>query len=295
MFVSNQSPAISKNESNHDEMELLDKKNYTKLINLVRQVTINNLFARSVIEQKVTGQVFVDDQINPRTCYIIHPYGMSLLVGDCTNQAFIDWFKIHSLNIDAKRDKHEWMLAFPYDWDIVLEKLFDDRLIKSADNFSKREKGVIELNTRVNFKFNKATYLTLRKSITEPGIRIVKTDRQLFREIEGSVIPANFWDTEDDFIENGFGYSLLYNGKLAAMAFSSFWFDNQFEIGIETVEGFRGRGFAEIIASTLIDYCLENNYEPIWACRRENVSSYNLALKLGFEVISTIPYYRLSN
>ncbi len=46
--------------------------------------------------------------------------------------------------------------------------------------------------------------------------------------------------------------------------------------------------------STLIEYCLENSYEPVWACRLENVGSYKLAEKLGFEMYGEVPYYRLS-
>lgn len=69
--------------------------------------------------------------------------------------------------------------------------------------------------------------------------------------------------------------------------------DNQLEFGIETVDGFRGKGFAFHTASSLIDYCLENNYEPVWACRLENTGSYKLAEKLGFEPTVTLPYYKL--
>lgn len=68
-----------------------------------------------------------------------------------------------------------------------------------------------------------------------------------------------------------------------------------FELGIETVPEFRSRGFAEMVCAVLIDFCIRNHYEPIWACRQENTGSYQLALKPGFEVLTIIPYYQLSN
>ncbi len=275
-------------------MELLDKKDFSKAAAAVQEVTINNLFARSVIEHKVTGQVYVNDKDNPTTFYIVHPYGMTLLLGDSTNKEFNEQFRKHALNITSSRDNYEWMQAFPNSWDNVLSELFDGYMIKAADNKQATEKGIIELNTRVNFKFNREKYPALHQRITDPAIEIVQADRNLFRKMKGSVIPASFWENEDVFFENGLAYCLLYKQQLASTAFSSCWFGNLFELGIETEPGYRGKGFAEIVCSALIEYCLQNNYEPIWACRLENTGSYKLALKLGFEVSVTLPYYRLS-
>ncbi len=120
------------------------------------------------------------------------------------------------------------------------------------------------------------------------------TDKKIYEEMTGSVVPASFWDTAEDFITNGVGFSLFYNQNLAATAYSAFIHDNKLGLGIETTPGFRGKGFAQLACSALIVYCLETGYEPVWACRLENVSSYKLAEKLGFEMYSEVPYYRLS-
>jgi GNAT superfamily N-acetyltransferase len=275
-------------------MVLLDKKDYEKASIALQVVTINKLFARAVVEQKVSGQIYVDDKHNPASFYIIHPYGMTLLFGDSNNKTFNDQFKKYALNIDNDRDFHEWMQVFPIFWDNVLSELFESCLIKSENNINKQETGIIELNTRLNFLFNKQKYLARHKPIDNPDIEIVKTDREMFRKMKGSVIPANFWENEDHFFANGIAYSLFYKGQLASTAFSSCWFDNQFELGIETEPEFRGKGFAELVCSALIKYCIQHDYEPIWACRRENTGSYKLAIKLGFEVSALLSYYRLS-
>jgi len=275
-------------------MKLLDKLHYDKLIEPLKQVAINHLFARSVIEKGISGSVFVDDLNNPKTFYIKHSYGMTLLFGNSDNEIFNRSFKEHALNVNNTRDSFEWMQAFPNDWDNVLSDLFGDKLLKSSENNTKIETGIIELNTRVNFKFNKDEYLKLKPKSESSGISIVRTDRQIFRDMKGSVIPFYFWESEDDFLENGIGFSLLYNGNLASTAYSAFIQGDQFEIGIETVEAYRGKGFAEQVCASIIDYCIENNYEPIWACRLENIGSYKLAQKLGFIPSLEIPYYRLS-
>lgn len=276
-------------------MKILDRENYNRLTKLVQQVPFNNLFARSVIEKKVLGKVFVDDIESPETCYIVHPYGMSLLAGNTENSHFNNQFRDYCLNTGNTRSSHEWMQVFPTSWEKVLESLFGKYLIKSEHNTQNIDRGIIELNTRINFQFNKEKFLAHHKPNSNPHIRIQRTNQQLFREMKGSVVPANFWNTEHDFLKNGISFSLLYDEQLASMAFSSFLFDDQLELGIETIKEFRGMGLGEIVCASLIEYCLQNNYTPVWACRLENTASYKLALKLGFEVSASLPYYRLSN
>ncbi|MCK9401707.1 MAG: GNAT family N-acetyltransferase [Bacteroidales bacterium] len=275
-------------------MKILEIEDYNKLTEPLKKVTINNLFARSVVEHKVAGKVFVDNLVNPKTYYVVHPYGMTLLFGESNNEAFNNSFRDYSLNINHVRNTHEWMQAFPGSWNNVLNELFKDCLIKSAENKMKKETGIIELNTRVNFKFNHGKYLSFRKANLALDIKIVRTDKQIFRDMKGSVVPFYFWDSEDDFLKNGVGFSLFYKDKLASTAYSSYIHDDKFELGIETVEEFRGKGFAEYTCSALIDYCIKNNYEPIWSCRLENIGSYKLAQKIGFIPSAEIPYYRLS-
>ena len=275
-------------------MILLDKESFSNLIDRIRLIPFNNLFARAVVENIVTGTVYVDDPSEINTAYIIHPYGMTFLLGDSNKIDFNQEFKRYALKKENKRSSFEWMQAYPNQWDEKLKELFGELLISSDKNDSKIEKGIVELNTRVNFKFNKTAYLTNRIEKQNNDIEIVSIDKQLFSAMRGTVVPKNFWDNEDDFFKNGMAYSLLYKGELASMAFSSYKFGNQFELGIETYPEFRGKGFAKIVCSSLIDYCIKNNYEPIWACRKENIGSYNLALKLGFYPALELPYYRLS-
>lgn len=275
-------------------MELFDKKFYGRVTNPLKQVRINNLFARSVIEKKISGQVFVDNFEYPKTFYVVHPYGMSLLFGDSQNIEFNNKFLDYSLNTNKIREKYEWMQAYPGDWDKVLSELYNNRMIKAAENKENKEVGIIELNTRINFLFNREKYIANKKLILPQTCAIMQTDKKIYEEMTGSVIPSYFWDTADDFIKNGIGFSLLCNKKLAATAYSAFIHDNKLELGIETIPEFRGKGFAQLVCSALIDYCIEKNFEPVWACRLENTGSFRLAEKLGFEVYREIPYYRLS-
>ena len=143
-------------------MLLLDQSKYDKVIRPLKEVTINNLFARSVVENNVSGSVYVDNTENPKTFYIIHPYGMSLLFGATDNDDFNSGFLDYALNTFGMRDKYEWLQAFPESWNKKLRFLFGDNLITSRDNTGSIKNNKIEENTRVNFKFHRRKYLDLK-------------------------------------------------------------------------------------------------------------------------------------
>jgi GNAT superfamily N-acetyltransferase len=274
-------------------MQLLEKEKYEKLIAPLKKVAINHFFARAVVEKKVKGHVYVDNKDNPKTYYVIHPYGISLLFGDHTNADFNNKFRDYALNTNKVRSNFEWMQASSDNWHHVLNELFKDNIIKSSENQENPKTNYIELNTRANFKFNLNRFLNYREGCNLDNYSIVKTDKKLFKEMKGAVIPKYFWDSADDFCENGVGFSFLYENKLASTAYSAFIFGYFLELGIETIEEFRGNGFAQYVCTALIDYCLENGYEPVWSCKYENIASYRLAQKLGFEVTAKFPFYRL--
>jgi RimJ/RimL family protein N-acetyltransferase len=277
----------------HPHMYLLNPQQYYKLLEPVRDVTFNNLFARWVVEGHLSGKVFADNCDSPETFYVVHPYGMSLLFGKTTNADFNEKFRNYALNINGERNKFEWMQAFPDAWNSVLNQLFDGNLIKSSENILSKEEGIIELNTRINFRFNPSLFADKKQILNDPGCRIFKTTGKFFEEMQGTVVPAYFWKDKDQFAEKGIGFSLCYKGKLASTAYAAFVMDRKLELGIETVKEYRGRGFAIHVCTALIDYCIENGYEPVWACKLENTQSFRLAQKLGFEPVAEIPYYRL--
>lgn len=275
-------------------MKILSRSDYVKVCGAIYKVNFNKLFTKSVVNLNFEGKIFVDDLKNPQTFYIIHPYGMSLLVGESNNASFNKWLKDYSLNITKKRTAHEWMQAYPAEWDIVLPDLFGEALIKSADNVQKLESGIIERNTRINFRFDPEKFSQSKLAISDPAINIRRTDAEVFRTMPGTVVPAHFWKSEEDFLRNGVGFSLYYNDQIASTVYSAFIMDNQLELGIETVPEFRGKGFAQLVCQSILEYCIERHLEPIWACRLENTGSYILAQKLGFVPSREIPYYRLS-
>jgi hypothetical protein len=273
-------------------MILLNPSKYSIVKEPLTQVTINNLFARTIVEKHLPGKIYVDDLNSPKIFHVVHPYGMSLLFGNPNNDTFNQNFRDYALNKNKERKTYEWMQTFPDEWDAALDDVFGGNLVRSADDEAKK-KDKIELNTRVNFKFNPDKYAMFKQNLYSDDFLIVLTDQDIFQNMKGSVVPMHFWDNSEHFLKNGIGFSLFYENKLASTAFSAYVHDNFLEIGIETFEEFRGKGLAQYSCAALIDYCIENNLEPLWSCRLENTGSYLLAQKLGFEPTMKRRYYRL--
>jgi len=274
-------------------MILLDKKEYYKASEPLQQVEINHLFADAVVLGHIDGRIYVDNTLKPEVFYVEHPYGMSLLFGRTTNELFNKWLIQHALNIHKIRNRFEWLQAFPNAWNELIATEWANHLIKQKDNEIRIHDDKIKENTRVNFRFNKANYLEFKSKHIRDNVPVFPTDRQMFESMQGSVVPARFWNNANDFLEKAVAFSVMDGSTVASTAFSAFVIGNQLEIGIETSDNYRGKGYAANTCSALIDYCLENGYEPVWGCKLENKASHLLAQKLGFEPTVYWPFFRL--
>jgi RimJ/RimL family protein N-acetyltransferase len=110
----------------------------------------------------------------------------------------------------------------------------------------------------------------------------------------GTVVPRFFWDSAMDFLQNSKGFTLFVDNQPVSTAFASFLIGDILEIGIQTVDGLYGKGYSALSCCKLIDYCVENNLEPIWSCKKDNIGSVKLAQKLGFEVVRIGTYYKIN-
>jgi RimJ/RimL family protein N-acetyltransferase len=273
-------------------MKVLPRNRYGIIKERISSVPFNHYFARSVLERHVTGSVLVDSVDDPRTAYIFHPYGLSLLIGDPFNEEFNHWLKRYILDIERKRVRHEWMQVYPDSWNQKLREILGQRIGPPKDEY---DPNIVELHSRVNFQFDREAftrYLEHAKELPD-GYEIVEIDPDLFQRIEGLVIPKSFWDNADDFKRKGIGFCIIKGDEIVSWSYTVWIHGDLNEIGIETSNDYRGKGFSEIASKEFIQYCINHHQTPVWSCRLENQFSYRLALKLGFRETLRIPFYRI--
>lgn len=277
-------------------MILLPPDDFARHLSLLRQVPINHLFALAVLRRQVDGWVWADHPDHPQALYLLHPYSMSLLVGETDHPAFLEALRKHCLGSSSSRQGPEWLQTYPESWAPKLADWLGDALLdRQGLSTPVGPNPRVEVYTRVNFQFNPAAYAAFRTTLPACPFPIVPTGPQYFHDLPGSVVPRFFWRDAAQFAGQGIGFSALDGTIAAATAFSAFVEEGQLEIGIETDERYRHRGLAAQVCCALIDYCLERNLEPIWSCRRENAASFRLACKLGFVPLRYLPYYRLAS
>lgn len=272
----------------------LNPDEFVKVIDPIRNLPINTFFARSVTEQQLVGTVFVDRYDQPETIFVLHPYGMALLTGKADTEEFNHGLADQLLKKSPTGLSWLWLQVWPEVWGPTLESLMAERLNgkKPVDN---QPTGIkFEKFLRANFSFNREKWLRFRSYFRLNSESIVRTDQVIYETMPGAVIPRFFWNNADDFSRKGIGFTWLSDGKPASTAFAAYLHDNFLELGIETAPEYWGEGLALQVCTALIDYCLENNYIPVWSCRMENRASVTLAQKLGFELTLTLPNYKLS-
>lgn len=256
----------------------LPKVDYRKIVEKVKAIPFNTLFARMVLEGQIDGDVFVDDVEEPRSFYVLHSYGMSLLAGDSNNPEFNDW--LSSLFLDESNVKDEYLQVYPEDWASIIKNIAGQSYHSMNDGDDREGKRIIE-DTRINFTMRKP-----RQIDEDPDCQVVRTDRRHFDRMKGTVVPRFFWKDADDFVNNSVGFSALVNGNLASLAFAAFIIRSEdkkyLEIGIETLPEYYGKGLAKQACAALIRFCLDNSFDPTWTCRGTNMGSKRLAESLGF-------------
>lgn len=247
----------------------------------VRALPINTLFVQAVLCGDAEGRLFGDHPTDARTFYAVHSYGMALLWGGPPRPGFIDGLRLRLLDRD-RATATEWLQVHPAAWADEIASLLD-----AAD-------GALRC-TRVNFAFDREAYRRARNELPPlpASTELLRTDEAMFARLDGSVVPRHFWRDGTQFVRAGGGISLVVGDEIAATAFCSFRQGKLFELGIETAAAHRGRGYARHVACALIDECLRSGLEPIWACRRENDASFQLAVRLGFVPTAHLPYFRL--
>jgi len=255
----------------------LNKNQYDILLKPVLDIPFNMLMARSVISGHTDGKIYVDSLENPQTFYIIHPYGMTYLCGDSHNEAFqaalYDYFTQRSF----PRKKAEWLQAFPRDWDGFMDSLV--------------EEGIVLLSRRLNFTFNADKFHQVYQQIEPSPYQVISTPTEMLFEISGTVVPKDYWKTPEQFAAIAKAFTVMVDGKPASTAFTSARHDDKLEIGIETKSEYYGKGLGYLACAKLVEYCLDNQLEPIWSCRFDNVGSIKLSQKLGFVETLNMPYY----
>lgn len=253
------------------------KEDYNRFVELARKNICNTVYPMSVAEGFQQGDIFTDSLEEPTFALFWHVSGFAYLTGK-TQEEYLE--EIYDLLQDKDGTNPRRL---------VLE-LKDEEV---AAYFEKKED--VAKNPRYRFRLkeyleNTEESANVKAEIPE-GYELREVDGELAEKITGNIIPSLFWSSKEEFLEKGKGYCLVYDGKVAAVAFSAAVSSEQVDIGIETAEDHRKKGLATIVAREMVAYVKSMQKEPVWDCNVSNKGSKATAEKVGFCVIAEHAFF----
>lgn len=118
--------------------------------------------------------------------------------------------------------------------------------------------------------------------------RVRRADAALLARPDNYIEIEDF-DSADDFLARGIGYTMLEDDKLAGAAYSSLVCSRGIEVSLFIDEPYRRRGIATAISAALLLECVQRGLRPNWdAANRESCA---LAEKLGYTPAGTYESY----
>lgn len=247
-----------------------------------------NLEVKAIAAGNSPGWVFVDDKDKPQTALVFsRGQGGFYFVGRENNHRFevallqtIAFLKPRLAGLDI--DCFEYSGTSPQ-WDQSLKRLF-------ADRDYGRDTQHVYLFPRLDQQRLPAPRQGLDHQVVEITGALMHSHGVDTAYIEKNLL--DWWDSLDKFFEHGYGYSVVCAGKAVALCYTSFIAgEKDWELGVNTQEEYRIRGYAGDAALALLRHCQQRGIRPYWDCMAENTSSRRLALSLGFSLAFTYEIY----
>ena len=267
----------------------MDKNKYELIL---RSFDIDKctLAIKSVLLNHSPGDVYVDSVISPKTAFIWNNEHNFFILGDLDNKEYneqlskviyesifkrakqkdnlLDFYIRFFLNNLSDKGKYEEMISVLFKENPVMIKKYRYYMLDLSEyEFKKRVD--IPLDSGISIEFIDSSFLK-------------RTHLNNYDQIIG-MINEN-WISEEVFLNNGFGFCLVKDDSIISWCISDYNIDKQCEIGVETDDVYRRKGYATIVVTEVLNYCKQRGLKKVgWHCMDSNVGSYKLAEKVGFK------------
>ena len=232
-------------------------------VEYAKKTSSNRVYPLSIAEGYQNGDIITDNVDDVQCVMFWHYCGFAYLSGKVTesflNRICEDYFR--------KETKRRFVLITD-----------DEKVIQ----FFEGKEGLV-MDQRKEYRFRRD--ITFSEEDFNTDLKIERINDSNIKAIQGRIIPAFSWDSDEAFLKNGFGYVAMDGEQFAAIAFSAAVSSEEVDIGVETNEAYRNRGLAKIVARYMIREILNIGKIPVWAHAAGNTASMKTALGVGFKEI----------
>ncbi len=223
---------------------------------------------QSILTEKI-GIIYSNDVENPTVALVCYDV-LNFVAGDSN--------KIEAKELLPFIPFHKIIITSDDSWVQLLRNEWGNRFIEVKAPRKKFSSNSLDLS-----------YIrTLKGSLPEEyRIAPISHENMLYFDKMMKDYIFSLFSTSEEFLRTGFGYCIMHDQKIICAAATSHPpVENAFEIQIVTRKEYRCQGLATIAAAYLIEYSLENRYDPRWDA--DNETSAKLAEKLGYS--NPVPY-----
>ncbi|HEX2621501.1 MAG TPA: GNAT family N-acetyltransferase [Phototrophicaceae bacterium] len=115
-------------------------------------------------------------------------------------------------------------------------------------------------------------------------------DTEWFPRIQDYQFYSEMFGSPERALERGFGFCLTRGEAVVCEAFAGTSADGVIEIGVNTWDGQRQKGYGTLVCAHVITEAERRGYSTYWNCAAQNAASVALAHKLGY---APMKQYRL--
>lgn len=118
---------------------------------------------------------------------------------------------------------------------------------------------------------------------SDPGVRLLTPDDLVLLETASDAVRGAGFGSIHTMLEDGIVAAAVVDNAVVAIAHTSAMTELHADIGVATLEPFRGRGYATTAAALVASAIQASGRTPVWSCGEANHASLRVAAKLGFE------------
>ena len=226
---------------------------YAEYISRARAATTDNAYPLSIALGFQTGDIYESD--DGKAVLFWHYCGFAYISGD-PSDTFLD--EVYDL---MEKETRRLILITN-----------DDRVMTYMNDHG------VKIDHRIEYSYEGSAPVT----INTDRFRIVPVDEHNITKIEGRIIPSFSWESDEQFLRNGFGFVAMEGDNICAVAFSSAVSDEEVDIGVETYEAYRRNGLAAALAQKMCEEITAGGRNPVWSHAEANSGSGSTAHKCGF-------------
>jgi GNAT superfamily N-acetyltransferase len=214
----------------------------------------------AILNGDATGRILADDAVHPTYAIVQEPGDGAIYMGGSLTAPIlskaIDWLR---------KDK-----------DVVVGLWYGDPLWQLLPPGPEYDGAAIDFTHRPVGE-GLSQFLQLPE-----GCRLQPIDHDLFQRLANYEWAVPMFGSTEKALEKGLGYCLMRDDAVLSEAFAGPFANGMIEIGTETHEPYRRRGYATITCAHLIRACEAKGYQTFWNAAKQNVASIALARKLGY-------------